>query len=102
MVRISCHPTWQEGMSSLRRLPQKVAASLDPGGAHNPHAKRGDRRGALAGRAHEKEREAPAPPMPSRVFGMAEDTQLNRAPGMGTAHKNPPPDKREGERLSRQ
>ena len=37
--------------SSLRRPPQEVAASLDHDGAHNPHAKRGDRRGAPPERA---------------------------------------------------
>ena len=36
----------RRSMSSLRRPPQEVAASLNHGGARKPHAKRGDRRGA--------------------------------------------------------
>ena len=41
----------RRSMSSLRRPPQEVAASLDHIGAHNLHAKRGDRRGAPPERA---------------------------------------------------
>ena len=50
-VRFSAAVHGRRSWSSLRRPPQEVAASLDHGGAHNPHAKRGDRRGAPPERA---------------------------------------------------
>ena len=45
-VRFSASVHGRRSQSSLRRPPQEVAASLNHDGARNPHAKRGDRRGA--------------------------------------------------------
>ena len=58
----------RRSLSSLRRPPQEVAASLDHGGARNPHAKRGDRRGAPP------ERDPPSPlPRRGRCHGESRD-----------------------------
>ena len=67
-VRFSAAVHGRRSWSSLRRPPQEVAASLDHGGAHNPHAKRGDRRGAPP------ERNQPSPlPRRGRCHGESRD-----------------------------
>ena len=67
-VRFSAAVHGRRSWSSLRRPPQEVAASLDHGGAHNPHAKRGDRRGAPPERNH------PSPlPRRGRCHGSCRD-----------------------------
>ena len=58
----------RRSLSSLRRPPQEVAASLNHGEVHNPHAKRGDRRGAPP------ERTQPSPlPRRGRCHGSCRD-----------------------------